>query len=141
MKKIITILTISAFISCSSFSKISNSSKVGEDENGRTQVTNEAAGFRSLTFGDFKFATNLKEFSKLNETKPKFNNILFYAKTTDVPYEYYVLYNPKKMSINNDFIYKDTIINKARFVLAISKTAPKSDAKFIMNKMLSSKIN
>lgn len=139
MKKIVAILTFSVFISCSSFSEISKASKVGEDENGRTEITNKIAGFRSLTFGDFKFATNQKEFSKLNETKPKFNDILFYAKTTDIPYEYYVLYNPKKIKMDTEFIYKDTIINNSRFVLAISKYAPEPDAKYIMNKMLSLK--
>ena len=90
---------------------------------------------QSVTFRDFEFAINRKQFRKLNGSNPEFCNILFYAKTTDDPYEYYVLYNPKKIKQKDGYIYKDTVMGNSRFVLAISKKAPETDKKFIMDRL------
>lgn len=94
---------------------------------------------QSLTFGDFSFAINKAEFKKINASKPEFKDIILYAKTTDVPYEYYLLYNPKKIDKKDTYFYKDTLIENSRFILAISKSAPGTDIKFIMENLTSIK--
>ncbi|WP_313806068.1 hypothetical protein [Flavobacterium sp.] len=137
MKKLIYLLFFSFLTSCSSFSEYSKETKKGFDEEDRTMVSNEAANLKTITFGDFKFATSQKEFRKLNKQKPQFKEILFYAKTTDVPYEYYVLHNPKEVIKNESFTYKDTIIGNSRFVIAVSKNAPRQDSEFIKKMVLS----
>ena len=122
--------------SCSSFSNFSRNTKIEKDKEGRTIVYNSELNFQSLTFGDFKFALSKKEFNLLNQnSSPEFNNILFYAQTDDVSYEYYILLNHKKVKKNDKFIYHDTIIGKSKFILAISKDAPISDINFIKNKI------
>lgn len=135
MKKYLTGLAFLPFIACSSFCKIADATQMEQDENGYTKVYNKPANFESLTYYDFKFATDPKQFKNLNVSKPKFKDILFYAKTVDDPYEYYVLYNPKRLNKADDYRFKDTLIGNARFVLAISKNAPSQDAKFIMDRM------
>ena len=137
MKFLLSLLMTFILLSCSPFSGIAKLSLVSTDINRQTQVTNTAAKFKSLTYGDFQFATNKKEFKLLNQQKAKFDNILIYAKTEQPKYEYYILYNPKSINLNDDYKYKDTIIENSRFVLAISKIAPPTDAKFISGRMSS----
>ena len=135
MKNIIATILIFSVISCSSFSSISEETKIGLEES-HTKIYNTKADFKSLTFGDFKFAMNQKQFRKINNSKPRFKDILFYAKADDPVYEYYVLYNPKIKSLqNDDYILKDTIMGNSKFVLAISKNAPRPDIDYIMNKI------
>ncbi len=134
MKKlnIIThIIPLILFIQCTSFSKVSKNTIDGH-EKGYKSVINEEVNFKSLTFGDFEFAFNNKDYNKINLNKNKFDNILFYAKTKSPEYEYFVLCNPKEKSYNEtEYIIKDTLINENKFVLIISKNAPKSDIEFI----------
>lgn len=99
------------------------------------KVLNAEAGFQSLTFFDFRFATNQREFKALHKKHAAFDNILVYAQTNDTPYEYYVLLDPKKPFPLQDFIVKDTIIGNKRLVLAVSKNAPPSDIDFIMGNL------
>lgn len=133
MKKIVLLFLVLAFISCSSYNEISKETKIGTEDS-HIKIYNRQANFKSLNFGDFKFALDQKQYKKLNKIKPYFKNILFYAKTKDPAYEYYVLYNPiEKIISNNNYIVKDTIIGKSNFVIAISKNAPKLDIAYIMS--------
>ncbi|WP_300567540.1 hypothetical protein [Flavobacterium sp.] len=135
MKFIIAIILLFSIVSCSSFSSLSAETKIGSEEH-HVKVYNTKADFKSLTYGDFKFAMNQKQFRKINNAKPRFKDILFYAKTIDPTYEYYVLYNPKIKSLqNDDYIIKDTIMGNSKFVVAISKNAPKADIDYIINKI------
>ena len=139
MKKIVLLILALGFISCSSFTKVSNETKIGH-EDGHVKIYNTKANLKSLTYGDFKFAMNQKQYKKLNKIKPIFKDILFYAKTKDPAYEYYVLYNPKEKILSDEnYFLKDTIIGNSNFVVAISKNAPKPDIKYIMSKIAAEK--
>ncbi len=139
MKKIVLMFLTLGFISCSSFSEISNETKIG-DEDGHLKIYNPKANLKSLTFGDFKFAMNQKKYKKLNKVKPNFKDILFYAKTQDPAYEYYVLYNPKEKIISDkNYFVKDTMIGNSNIVIAISRNAPKPDIKYIMSNIAAEK--
>lgn len=122
--------------SCASFVDISKETTV-ENVDGYKVVTNTKAGVVSKTYWDFKFATDRASFKKLTGTKPEFRDILFYGKTTDVPYTYYVLYNPRKLKNDENFSYRDTILNGTRVVIAISKNAPQLDMKFLLDNISS----
>ena len=134
LKNFLLISFTFCYVSCTPFSEISKDTKF-EKEGGYIKVYNLQAGMQSFTFGDFQFAVNKTQFKELSESKPEFRDILFYAKTTDVPYEYYVLFNPQKLENNDEYLYKDTLMANSRFVLANSKNAPASDIKFIMDKL------
>ena len=135
MKNIVATILIFSVVSCSSFSSISEETKIGSEES-HVKIHNVNADFKSLTFGDFKFAMNQKQFRKINNAKPRFKDILFYAKANDPIYEYYILYNPKIKSLqNDDYILKDTIMGNSKFVVAISKNAPKPDIDYIFSKI------
>ena len=133
MKKIVLLFLIVTFVSCSSYTIISKETKIGTEDS-HLKIYNTLANIKSLTFGDFKFALNQKQFKKLNKIKPYFKDILFYAKTKDPEYDYYVLYNPKEKIISTTiYTVKDTIIRNSNFVIAISKNAPQLDIEYIMN--------
>lgn len=136
-KTILSFITATSLLACSPFSKISKDTKIGAEE-AYVNVYNTTANFRSQTYGDFKFATSQQQFSRLHPAKPSFRDILFYAKTNQPEYDYYVLYNPRKKVLDNQgYILKDTIIGTSKFVLAISKKAPKEDIAYIMGNMAS----
>ncbi|MDY3503329.1 hypothetical protein PG657_10350, partial [Riemerella anatipestifer] len=132
MKKAFYLSSIIFMItSCSSFSKSSKETKFG-NERGYQSVYNRAVNFKSLTFGDFKFALRNKEYKKLRTNNTEFKNILFYGRTDEPAYEYFVLLNPKEKKIDTSkYFVKDTIIKNNNFILLISNYAPKSDIKFI----------
>lgn len=99
-------------------------------------VYNEKVNFRSLTFGDVDFARSMKEFKELNDGKPEFRNILFYAHTTEPDYEYYVLLNPRvKEPDTSKFYHKEFNIDNQQFLFIISADAPQSDVRFIERNM------
>ncbi|AKP72123.1 hypothetical protein N4T15_09820 [Riemerella anatipestifer] len=103
MKKAFYLSSIIFMItSCSSFSKSSKETKFG-NERGYQSVYNRAVNFKSLTFGDFKFALRNKEYKKLRTNNTEFKNILFYGRTDEPAYEYFVLLNPKekKLTLQN----------------------------------------
>lgn len=136
MKKIIGILVVLCLLSCSAFHPVSGDTQVSLDD-GYMKASNPKANVESLAFRDFKFAVNQQQFRKLHKKPAPFKAILFYGQTTDVPYEYYILYHPKKPVKNEKYIIKDTLIKGARFIIAISAHAPQSDARFIMNRVSS----
>lgn len=120
-------------VGCSSFNTLASYTQIKE-EDGYYKIVNAEAGIETVTFHDFKFATNRSSFKKLNANRPVFNNILVYGRTVDEPYEYYLLYNPKSAS-NAAYMSKDTLVGGKRFVLAISKEAPAEDRKFLFDRM------
>lgn len=132
MKKIFFLLSIIILtISCSPFSNLAKETKFG-NERSYQSVYNREVNFKSLTFGDFKFALRNKEYKRLKLKNADFKNILFYAKTNDPAYEYLVLLNPKDKKFDyGKYFVKDTIIKDNNFVLLISNDAPKRDLKFI----------
>jgi hypothetical protein len=129
-------LLLFLFGSCSPFSKISSHTQIGTADS-YTKVYNSKANFESLTFGDFKFAVNSKQFKSLNEKKPVFDKILVYAITTDkdAAYDYYILYNPQKSFNGKGYIVKEVQIQNTRLVLAISENAPDSDVKSLLDQI------
>lgn len=132
MKKIVGTLVVFCLFSCAAFHPVSTETQVSEAD-GYKKVTNTKANIESSTYWDFKFATNQKQFKKLHKKPAPFKNILVYGQTTDVPYDYYILYNPKKAVKNDQYVVKDTLIKGARFVIAVSAKAPESEVKFILN--------
>lgn len=120
--------------SCSPYSKLSKHNKFDLDDS-FVVCTNELVNLQSSTFGDFKFASNLKEFKKVNANKkPGFKNVLLYAKTNNPEYEYYLLLNENPKN-NPDFIYRAIAIDNNRITLVISKSAPVEDIEIIANKI------
>ena len=136
MKQIIlTIILAVSLINCKTFVKISDKTEFGR-EDGFIKVCNPAANFKSLTYGDFKFATTKDIYKELKAEKSNIRNILFYAKTPDPSYEYYVLLNPKNKNFNlQKYVVKDTVLSNKNFVILVSKAAPQSDIKFITSKI------
>src|SRR5690606_39060849 len=92
MKNRLSIVSVLIFLShCSSFSPYAKHNQFGT-EDGRIKIYNEKLNFKSLNFGDFKFAGSEKEFKQINSgKKPEFKSILLYAKTEWPEYEYYIL--------------------------------------------------
>ncbi len=132
MKNILLLLFILIFLSaCSPFSKYAGHTELATEEMYQL-VYNEKVNLRSLTYGDVKFAKSSKEFKELNEGKPEFRNILFYAHTTEPDYEYYVLLNPReKEPDTSKFYHKEFNIDNQQFLFIISANAPQSDVRFI----------
>lgn len=129
--KLILVSFLFFVLSCSPFSNLSKKTYLG-NERGYQSVYNSDAKFNSLTFGDFKFAFNNKEYKKLKKQNTKIKDILFYARTTDPAYEYFILLNPENKKFDAVKYYiKDTIINNNNFVLLVSNDAPERDIKFI----------
>lgn len=118
--------------SCSSFSKLAKHTEI-KQEGVYVKVSHDKANFSSLTFGDFSFALNCKEYRKLNAgAKPPFNCILVYAKTDKPEYEYFILLNKKRKWFDTEkYFVKDTLIHSSYFTLLISKQAPEKDIRFI----------
>jgi hypothetical protein len=131
MNKIILLFVVVFLTNCSPFHKLANKTQFGS-ENGYKKVYNSAAKLKSLTFGDFSFATNNKQYKSLTQQKTAMKDILFYGITTKPNYEYYVLLNPKSRKFDVEkFVIKDTMISKHTIVVLISKNAPARDIKFL----------
>lgn len=136
MNRLLHFLYIISLSSCSSFSKLASHTEI-KSEGVYVKVSNDKAKFSSLTFGDFSFALNSKEFQNLNAgVKPPINCILVYAKTDKPDYEYFILHNKKRKRFDTEkYFAKDTLINSCCFTLLISKHAPEKDIKFIQENM------
>ena len=135
MKKLIALFLLITMISCSPFHQLAKETKIGIEE-GYTSVTNSTINLKSLTFGDFKFATKNKDYKKIKTDSTLFDNILFYAKTVNPSYDYYVLMDPVDTLYDlKKYELEKTIINDHKFFLLISKDAPFGDAKFIRNNL------
>lgn len=134
MYKIIFAAIIIFLVSCSTFHPFAKDTIVVQEDS-YLKVSNAKAHLSSLTYGDFSFATNKKAFKKLNNGyKPLCKNILFYAKTIDPSYDYYVLYNTPCIDYDSShFDRKDIAIDGKKFVVLISKLAPQDDKNFIYN--------
>lgn len=137
MKNTIGMLLAFGFCGCSSFSDISRATQISLEEDGYFKISNPKAGIESLTYRDFKFATDSKTFKTLNKNRPGFKNILVYAKTTDTdnPYDFYILYNPEKPIRSDKYIVKDTVIRGVNIVMAVSADASEEDRKFILGRL------
>jgi hypothetical protein len=132
MKKTL-FLGLAAFsFSCSSFSDVATATR-SEHVDGYVSVENPQLRIRSLTFCDLQFATDREQFKELKGSAPEFNDIVFYARTTDDQYDYYLLLDPKRLREQERYFYKDTLIENSRFVLAISKSVPQEDLEFILH--------
>ncbi len=121
-----------AITACSSpFHKLAKHTEFGS-EGGYVSVINPVAGLKSLTFGDFEFATSSREYRSLTGTKPPFRDILFYAVTREPEYEYYVLVNPRSRQFDEgSYSIRDTQIGGKNVVVVISRHAPVNDITFI----------
>lgn len=131
MKPLI-LLTLLALAACSSpFHKLAKHTEFGS-EDGYVRVSNPAANIKSLTFGDFEFASNLSEYKSLTGSKPPFRDILLYAATRSPEYEYFILLNPKSNRFDEDkYSIRDTDIDGNNVVIVISRHAPVNDITFI----------
>lgn len=131
MKLLLFSILISISAGCSPFHELSKKTEIGND-NGYVSVKNEAINFKSLTYGDFKFARSNREYKKLKTDSIKMDNILFYATTVNPAYEYYVLLDPIDTNFNlKKYEQKNISKEGHQFVLLISKNAPFGDAKFL----------
>lgn len=131
MKYIFIALTISVFItSCSTshsvFSKYSKNNQF-DKEDGMLKFYNEELNVKSLSFNDYKFASNLEEFKSISkDSEPLFENILVYARKTGTDQDFYII----KMSyVNVRPDYKIIKHNgeKGTLFLLISKNTAEED--------------
>jgi hypothetical protein len=135
MKPRFLLLTITAFLTltaCSSpFHKLAKNTEFGSEE-GYVRVSNPAANIKSLTFGDFEFATSSREYRSLTGIKPPFKDILLYAVTREPEYEYFILLNPRSAAVNEEkFSLREIQIGENIVTVAVSRHAPVNDITFI----------
>lgn len=131
MKFILFTLSLSLFCACSPFHQLAKKTEIGT-EDGYVSAKNAKVNFKSLTYGDFKFARSNKEYKKLTTDSIKMDNILFYATTVNPEYKYYVLLDPIDTNFNlKKYEQKNKTKDGHQFVLLISKNAPFGDAKFL----------
>lgn len=131
MKKSFLLFSCLSCIACSPFSPLAVATLVTQEAQ-YMSVSNSKADLKSLTFGDFEIARNRKELKQTGGNVKGLNNMLFYAKTSQPEYAYCIMHEPKNLNENHsEFTFKDTLIQKQRFVLAISKKAPDRDVAFI----------
>lgn len=130
--KPLLLLAIIALAACSSpFHKLAKQTEIGS-EAGYVSVSNPAANIKSLTFGDFEFATNTREYRSLTDTKPPFRDILLYAQTSEPEYEYFILLNPRSTAINEEkYSLREIQIGENIVTVAVSRHAPVNDITFI----------
>lgn len=66
------------------------------------------------------------------KNKPLFKNVIIYGRSNVLNGDYYLIQNLEKYSKN--FNYKDTIINKQKITVAVSKTIDyQSNKDFLLN--------
>lgn len=131
MKHLFILILISICMACSPFHELAKKIEIGT-ENGYVTVKNAEINFKSLTYGDFKFARSKREYKKLTTDSTKMDNILFYATTGNPAYEYFVLLDPIDTNFNlKKYEQKNISKEGHQFVLLISKNAPFGDAKFL----------
>lgn len=130
--KPLLLLTVIALAACSSpFHKLAKQTEIGS-EAGYVSVSNPAANIKSLTFGDFEFATSSHEYRSLTGTKPPFRGILLYALTREPEYEYFILLNPRFAVINEEkYSLREIQIGENIVSVAVSLHAPVNDITFI----------
>lgn len=134
MKIFFTVAVALSLLGCSPFSPLAKETRITLDE-GYYKIENARAGVQSLTFRDFKFATDMKSLRRLTTSKTRFKDILVYAQTTDEPYDFYILCEPSALPDDTAYHFKDTLLQGKRIVLALSKTTPAPDAQFILGKL------
>lgn len=131
MKQLLISITLLTFVACSPFHELAKKTEIG-NQDGYVSVVNIEANFKSLTFGDFKFARSNKQYKKLKADSTNLDNILFYAKTVNPAYEYYVLLDPIDTNFNLKYYELKSIKKEDQnYFLLISKDAPFGDAKFL----------
>lgn len=130
--KPLLLLTVIALAACSSpFHKLAKQTEIGS-EAGYVSVSNPAANIKSLTFGDFEFATSSREYRSLTGTKPPFRGILLYAQTSEPEYEYFILLNLRSTAINEEkYSLREIQIGENIVTVAVSRHAPVNDITFI----------
>lgn len=136
LQTILILLTLAALSSCGTFHRLAKHTRVGSEEVYK-KVYNPKAKLKTLTYGDFLFATSLAQYDTLAQDGPPYRNILFYAKTTHPPYyDYYVLLNPSTgYATTGQYVVKDTTLGHQHVVVLISQKAPESDRAFITRQL------
>lgn len=136
LQTILYLLTLAALSSCGAFHRLAGHTQVGSEEVYK-KVYNPKANLKTLTYGDFLFATSVAQYDTLAQGEPPYSNILFYAKTAHPPhYDYYVLLNPPaKYTTTEEYVVKDTTLGHQHLVVLISQKAPKSDREFITQRL------
>jgi len=131
------IISIVGIVSCSPFTRVAKYTQISRgDSKGYDKIYNDSAGIKTFTFGDFEIAYNAKNYHQMHPKKAEFDHILFYAKTYDPEYDYYVLLNPEtKILPNEKYLVKDTMIANSHFLIVISTKAPKPDVDFILKEI------
>jgi hypothetical protein len=133
MKYVLFILVLLLFWGCTPFHQLAKKTEFGSKD-GYSSVYNNSIHFESLTYGDFKFATSNKAYKQLKSDTSGIKDILFYGKTINPAYDYYVLLNPVDTTINfHRYESKTLIKNGNRVVMLISFDDPFGDAKFLFN--------
>lgn len=130
---LVLFLVLLSFVGCAHYSKqaVYNTT---ESVDGHTRLYNEKLNLSSLNYGDVKFALSDKQFKdQYPEEKPIFKHVIFYGRTIVAPYyDYYVLEKNNGKEHPN-YIFFEFSLQHKKFVLAISKEAPKTDENFIRN--------
>ncbi len=122
--------------SCKTFSKVAANNSITPTKDGYIAVTNDVITFELLTFGDFEFASSKHEYKKLNrEYKPMYRNIIVYGVTKNPSYEFYVVVGKLQDRSYATYYFKSIKVDDKYISLAISKEAPASDVKFIMDNL------
>lgn len=135
MKNTYFLLLALLLSSCSPFKSISKQTEFSTTESGYIKLYNSEINLKFLTFGDFKYAINNKDYKSLKKNKSDIKDILVYGKTIIPPYyEFYILMNPQSKEYNADnYTVADTTMQQNNFVVLISNNADPEDCKFLLN--------
>lgn len=125
---------ISFFIySCSAYDKASQYNTFS-NEDGFVKYQNDTLGIDMLLYGDFKFANNQEEYNTLSlKDKYPSRKRIIYGLTTDPAYYFNISLVKNGKASKLDTIKDLSCVNGLKSRLAVSKKAPKSDIKFLLD--------
>ncbi|SMC46627.1 hypothetical protein [Moheibacter sediminis] len=133
MKNIVLILSVLFLItSCSSsiYNKYSKYNRF-DKEDGMLRFYNEELNVKSLSFNDYKFASNLGEFKSISkDSKPLFENVIVYARKTGTDQDFYII-KMNYVNVRPDYQIIKHHGEKGTLFLLISKNTAEEDAKRI----------
>lgn len=123
-------ISILSLVQCSPFSNKSGKNQfMYEDEH--ITCVNIPHKIISITFGDFVYASNLRQWRSLNgRMEIPYENVLLYAKTENPAYDYYIVLD-SVAAVDTGYSYMPKLVNDDYVTLIISKKAPQSDSDFI----------
>lgn len=133
MSKLFAAICIFCTLSCSTFSKYAWETKTEKCFDAYVCLINDSLYLKYQSYGGFKFADNPRAYRKIHTgKKPRFKNIIVYGQSKLLKGDYYLLLNNRKYP--NTYQYKDTIINKKKITIALSRSVNyQTNTDFLLN--------